>query len=246
MKFKEEYKSFLDFLITIAFITLNIIYQSSHAKDLYYLSELSKNQNSSTKNYVIGIDGLYVSAKPKLDYSKIFRTYKPGTNFYLGCSWQDNIFLEIGYLSTTRKSKSTILQLNSRFLGQPITVPTKLNGQVRLRNTHFDLNFIANFYETINIATSLGIGFTRPHITLKAFNATSNAAIVNPVAIVPKTNAIFRAGAGIICNLNNKVNFRVMFYFDHYSLIKLREPIGMHKPFKNAYTLSVGIYSKLI
>lgn len=243
MDFKSRYKYFLDFLIGLAFISLNIIYQSAHSKDLSDLSELSKRSAAKVDNYSFGIDGFYMAAKPKSDYTQIFRTTQPGLNFYIGYSWP-SIMLEIGYLSTTRKSKNNTLATNTEFLSQTTNQPTIVNGQMRFRNTHLDLNFFTNFYEKINIVTSLGVGFIRPNIRFTAKDLSSNG--ISYQGIVGKTSAAFRAGVGLSYSLNKNTVLRTMGYFDQYSRIRFREPgEPNNKPFQNAYTLLSGILFKL-
>ncbi len=243
MDFKTKYKYFLDFLIPLAFISLNIIYQSTHAKDLFDLSELSKTSVVETNNYIFGADGLYTHVTPKSDYGKIFRIIKPGTNFYIGYNWE-SIMLEIGYLSTTRKSKTTMLATGSEFISQTTTQPTLINGQVRFRNTHLDLNFFTNFYEKINIVTAVGIGFIRPKVTFRATDLISNK--IPYQGITTKTSAVFRVGVGLAYFLNNNASIRTMGYFDQYSRIRFREPKEPdNKAFKNAYTVLVGLFFKV-
>lgn len=243
MDFKSRYKYFLDFLIGLAFISLNIIYQSAHSKDLSDLSELSKVSSAKANRCSFGVDGLYMAAKPKSDYTQIFRTTQPGFNFYIGYSWE-SIMLEIGYLSTTRKSKNNTLGTNTEFLSQTTTQPTVVNGQIRFRNTHLDLNFFTNFYENINIVTSLGVGFIRPNIIFTTKDLGGSAIPYH--GIVGKTSTAFRAGVGLSYSVNKNIAWRTMGYFDQYSRIRVREPgEPNNKPLQNAYTVLSGILFKV-
>lgn len=240
MDFKNKHKYFL---IGLAFISLNIIHKSAYAKDLLELSELSKPTVSEVNKYSFGIDAVYVSASPRNDFSQVIRKNRAGANFYIGYNW-DTIMLEIGYLSTTRKSKTTSLATATTFLGQPITVPEIFSGKARFKNTHLDLNFFNNFYEQYYIVTLVGIGFVRAHVSLG--NPLVN--INNSWEIKGKTHAVPRAGIGLSYFLNTSIAVRAMCYFDQYSKITLSNSTiaeGYDKPFKNAYTGSIGLLFRL-
>ena len=246
MDFKNGYKYFLDFLIGLAFISLSIVHQSAHAKDLLELSELSKPSSSEVNRCNFGMDGIFMSAGTRGDFSKIFRKSEPGSNFYVGYNW-DTIMLEIGYLSTTRKSKASTLAAGSQFLGQQTMAggPTIFTGQVRFRNTHFDLNFFTNFYDQVNIVTAIGVSFVRPNVSLVATNL-QGAYLGNQWGVTGKTNAVPRAGIGLSSSLSSNIFVRSMGYFDQYSKIRFRVPgEPNNKPFKDAYTVSIGLLFKI-
>jgi len=243
MDFKRGYKYFLDFLIGLAFISLNVVHQSAHAKDLFDLSELSKSSASEVDKYSFGMDGIYTFVGARSDYGKIFRSSKPGSNFYIGYNLE-SIMLEIGYLSTTRRSKESVLSTGDTFLGTTLDAPKKFNGQVRFRNTHFDLNFFTNFYDKLSIVSAIGISFVRPNVTFTATNREGNS--VTFKQIVTKTNTIARAGVGIRYLLGSNSAIRAMGYFEQYSKIRFRDPgEPNNKPFKDAYTISVGILFRI-
>ncbi len=246
------YKYFLNFLVGLAFISLNIINQYAHAKDLSDLSELSRSSSEVERNLSVGIEGLYMISHYKNDWNKVFRKNQGGVNIYAGYNWQ-YIMLEMGYSWTGRRAKEFFLDDLATLFGQtnnPINpgadAATVISGQVRFRSTHFDLNFFSNAFGNFDVVTSIGISFARPHITI--YTSNSNSSIGFQLRdIVDKTTAVPRAGLGLRYLFTDTFGVRGMWHFDKNSKISLRSDPAVFglKPFRDANTFSLGVFGRI-
>ena len=246
MGFKNFYKYFLNFLIGLAFIILNIINQYAHAKNLSHLSELAK-RSANTEiehRFSVGAEYIYMINGIKDDWSKMLKKTQSGGNLYVGYNWP-YIMLEMGYSWTTRKSKEFALDNGGVLFGQTNNNGfTLIYGQVRYRSTHFDLNFFANMVGSLDVITAIGISFARPHVTANTSNITYtiNGAPISD--IVSKTTVVPRVGLGLRYLFTDTFGIRSMWYFDKNSRIKLRHvpALGTDKPFRDANTITVGLF----
>ena len=123
MDFRDFYKYILNFLIGLAFISLNIINRTAHARNLSDLSELSRNSTNAEieRNFSFGAEYIHIFVNGKGDYGTTFRRNQPGGNLYIGYNW-NSIMLEMGYSWTTRKSKEFFLRTPLHCLGHKITI----------------------------------------------------------------------------------------------------------------------------
>lgn len=238
MDLKSVCKYFSDLLIGLMFIILSTIFQSAISKDLSYLSVLTS--NSKSQQLSMGIDGIYVFTQNKYQYVDIFKKTRPGANFYLGFHIED-VMLEIGYLFTSRRSKTTKVSTEGSFLQVPIPNNTKFTGKLRFKNTHIDLNFFSKLSSNLKVITGVGIGFVRTSINLKITDF--NDKIINYNGNVEgKTSVIPRMGIGIIMNVGDNIMFRSMVYLEHHSRIQLKyaPAATLYSPFKEAYMALAG------
>ena len=246
MGFKNSYKYFLNFLIGLAFIILNIINQYAHAKNLSDLSQLNKNSADAkiAKNLSFGAEGIYMFAGIRDDWQSILRKTHPGANLYVGYNWP-YIMLEMGYSWTTRRAQDSFVNTGDQLFGISNDNPTTISGQVRFRSTHFDFNFFANVYEDFDIVTSIGASFARPHVTVHISNSSSTLG-TKLTEIVGKTTLVPRIGLGFRYLFSDTFGVRSMWHFDKNSRIKLRYvAVPSDQPFRDANTLSFGFFSRL-
>lgn len=247
MDFKNLYKYFLSILIGLAFISLNIINRCGYAKDLSALSELSKmNNSSSIKNVTVGAEYIYLFSAIRDDWREMFRTSQPGAKIYAGYNWS-YVMLELGHSFTTRRAKEFFLNTNGSLFGQNNNSPTFISGKVRYRNTYFDLNLFANLCGDLDLVTSLGLSFIRPHIIINSSNpgSTIGAKLTN---VLTKTTFVPRFGVGLRYLVTDSVAIRTMWHFEKNSRIRLRyAPIEFdsNKPFRDANTFSFGVMSNI-
>jgi hypothetical protein len=238
-------KSLIDWLVKIILVGVILACQASYSKNLSHLSKLSDRYKTDDRNYVFGLDGFLIMTDTRGDYGKIFRKNRLGNNLYIGYSWQD-ITLELGYLYTFRKSKNAFIESGRDFLASTTAEPTYFSGKVKFKNTHVDLNFFSNVSEYWRAVTVVGVGFVRLGIKFSATGANGQPLATPYHDILSKTNAIVRFGFGLSKFCNENMAIRVMAYYDRYSQIRTRAPGEPHnKPFRDAYTGSVGIFFKL-
>jgi hypothetical protein len=232
-------------LYIIFFICCLNIFNTSYAKNLSHLSELAKRSSNAEieKNCSFGADYMYMFAGSKGDWNTIFRKTHPAGNIYIAYNW-DYIQLELGYNWTTRKSKEFALKANNTLFGLTNNQNTLLTGQIRFRSTHLDLNFFANIFGSLDLISAMGCSFTRPHIIIQR-SVSSNVAD-KLLTTQTKTSFVPRFGLGLRYLINEIIGMRIMWNFDKNSRTKLRQSSGFgDKPFKDANTFSIGIFSKI-
>lgn len=238
MDLKNLYKHLLNFLSGLTLIYLSIISKYAHAKDLSDLSPLAKTSAGLiNKNIMVGADCLYNFTKPKGYWQYYLRDKQPGANIYMGYNWQ-YIMLEIGYNWTTRKSKEYVVDI-----GDPANDGT-YNGQIRFRSTHFDLNLFASFTGDLDIITSVGFAFARPHVTIHITNQDPRN-LNGQHAIQAKTIFVPRVGLGLRYLLSESFGMRAMWHFEKTSKIALRYPRVDNKPFRDGMTISFGLFTRI-
>lgn len=237
-----RYKYFSNLLIKIIIVISSITLQSAISKDLSYLSIL--NNNTKPQKLSIGVDGIYIFTHNKGQYANIFKNTRPGANIYLGFNIED-IMLEVGYLFTSRRSKTTEIFMGNSFLGVIVPQNTRLKGKLRFKNTHIDINFFSKLNNDVKVVTGIGISFLRTSIKLKVTDFNDNDIDYNG-KIVGKTNCIPRFGIGIVVNIADNVWCRIMGHFEQHSKAKLKfaPSSNLYKPFKDAYVVLAGLIVK--
>lgn len=237
MDLKNLYKHLLNFLSGLTLIYLSIISKYAHAKDLSDLSPLGKTSAGLiNKNIMVGADYLYNFTKPRNGWQYYLRDKQPGANIYMGYNWE-YIMLEIGYNWTTRKSKEFVIN-------QGRITDGIYNGQIRFRSTHFDLNLFASFTGDLDIITSVGFAFARPHLTLHT-TSQDPVTLAKINQIKSKTIFVPRVGLGLRYLLSESFGMRAMWHFEKTSKIRLRYSPYSNKPFRDGMTISIGLFTRI-
>lgn len=246
MDFKNFYKYFINILFGLIFISLNIITRHANARNLSDLSPLAKTSAGFIeKNISIGAEYLYNFTDAKGDWHSIFKKSQPGADLYIGYNWP-YIMLEVGYSWTTRKSKEFCLNSGDSLFGQTNDNSTVIAGQLRFRNTHFDLNLFASFTGDLDVITSIGFGLARPHITIH--NSNPNSSIGDELTNEStKTSFIPRVGLGLRYLLSESCGLRAMWRFEKNSKIRLRTfpSFADDRPLRDGNTISFGFFTRI-
>jgi hypothetical protein len=193
----------------------------------------------------LGFDAQHIWVKGDSEWNNVFQSMHPGANIYLGVRLSNFIGLELGYSWTTRKTKNYGVAAGETAFGITNSAATTISTQVRLKNTHFDINAYFPMGKYMEVITSLGIGASRQGMIITS-STTSNLGNAL-VQVRGKTTPVGRLGLGLEGMVTDTTGIRAMWRYDTLSRVKVRSaPTGVSdKVFKNSSTILLGLIWKL-
>lgn len=202
---------------------------------------------------VIGVDYYQAWMKGKGDWSRLSTKSFPGVSVYVGARFCDNLGIEIGYDTSSRKSRAWTLPAGTSFFGQ--TVPAGgLTGSTKIRRSggHIDLIGYLPICECWDLTGHVGFGWVQPKINMTvAVPASPNTSIGSALtSISGKSKGVFRLGVGLSYMVTECVGLRAKVGWEGTNSLRVKGNsafygIGMNtKGFKSSTTATVGAFVK--
>lgn len=195
----------------------------------------------------MGIDFYEAWMKPQNDWELIFPKAYPGVTLYLGGRFCDNIGFEIGYDTSSRKSRHWELNRSMTvFRGTPGIL---LRGDTKIRRSgaHFDLIGYWPLVECFELFGTIGVGWVQASIN-SSINNISDPVASALVTTSVKGRTLLRLGLGVNYMLTDTIGVRFKGGYETTSSLRARgnnafTNLGFNtKPFKGTGTLAAGLF----
>lgn len=197
---------------------------------------------------VIGIDYYQVWMKAKNGFSNFAAKNYPGGTIYVGAKFADCLGFEIGYDTSTNKSRNWTVPAGTFGAATSVTGTTK----IRRSGGHIDLigYMPIDCFDCVELFGSIGYGWVEPKITV------TTSSVVDPFggAIATtsgKGRSVLRLGAGINYMLSECIGVRAKIGYESTSSIRVNGNANFvnnttltNKPFRGSATLALGAFLK--
>lgn len=203
---------------------------------------------------VIGVDFKWAQIKNTGDWKGVFPESFPGAEIYVGTKFmEDSNFgfgAELGYGATAKRGKQLSLNTGDTVGGAAATVPTGIRGNVRFAGPYLDLVGFWPLENCFELFVSLGLGWVKPTVAVDwVGGATSN--FKNDVtSVTGNGKTITRVGFGVNWMATDCIGLRAKALYENTGKLTVQSNTTSNavltnlKPWKNSYSLSVGVFLK--
>jgi len=195
---------------------------------------------------MVGADIKWLSMKTASAWNGIFPKNYIAGDVYAGVKFHENFGLDVGYTWTEKKSHDDVISA-----GVPIgdvngSATTNVTTKVELNGPYVDLMGYWPLTNCVDLFGSVGVGFYNLNLDIAPVS-TSTTRQAGLSAITGDDKAVMRVGLGIRGMLNNWFGVRGKVAWENTSRLRLKDNKGTgfnNKPFKDAYSLAVGVFAK--
>jgi len=182
---------------------------------------------------VIGVDYYQAWMKATALFGNVFPKSYPGGTVYVGAKFADCLGFEVGYDTSTRKSRSfTLVQSTGVTTG---TVKFRRSG------AHFDLigYMSVDCLDCVELFGSLGYGWVEPRVTFTTLAGPT-------FAFNGRGRSVLRLGVGGNYLLTDCVGIRAKVGYESTSSLRTNSTTPnfgfSNKPFRGSITLALGAF----
>lgn len=202
---------------------------------------------------VIGADFKWTKMKNSSDWDNEFAESFPGGTIYLGAKFSENFGAELGYSTTSKKSKDITLATGQNIGG--ISTPAANNGQtlttkVRTNGAHLDLVGYLPIDNGFELFGALGLGFMNASIDIATNSAITGNFLTALTSMTGSHKVIPRIGIGANWMATEMVGLRAKLGWEGTNRLRIKDNKNYagqtfsDKPFKSSYSLALGAFVK--
>ncbi len=165
--------------------------------------------------------------------NKRFKKNYPQANLFAGIKFCDFLGIELGYETTTNKSRTVTL-------GTP---PIKTNSSARFRGPHADLVGFLPIFNECNLHLLGYVGIAHLKASLKQYDVLANG--ISPARTFNKHKSVLRLGAGVQHMINDCWGVRALVGWEKtkFNLVQNQPAATPQRvKLKNSYSYGLGAF----
>ncbi len=224
-------------------------------KGLVLLSSIVSSINIAYADWIqplIGVDYEWSKMRGSNSWRSILPKSYTGGDIYIGAQFSEYVGVELGYQSTTKKTRKHAFKAQDQFFDISVPADSTSKVNVRFHGWYFDLLGYLPFDNCFGLIGTVGYGVIRPKVV-----GMDSIAFLNTLgggSIHGRTVGGFRLGAGGQYMLTDFVGIRALARWKNTAHLKFKSnstfaPIAQQfrisrRLFKDTGSLLVGIFVK--